>query len=287
MELAAAWLRRAWVNAPDVLRPDPWLRLLAPAKWLLITLLAYQLADLTLLLLGPGSAISPPSVQASRVAAPAALAPHEVQRLLAHDPFRNAAGVSASVSQPVAPPSRLQVRLRGTAVGEGADSYAILLVPEAGPRDDVYRLGQEIEPGVSLARIERDRVVVLNHGREETVALEQPAARAVSLAEPVSLPVHTISKAMVEAQKEDPSRIMRSVRLQPADGGLQVARLQRGSLLQQAGLSEGDVIIAINGRRVASLGELASVYPEIEGASNLDVQVLRNGAPTTLSVAIR
>jgi general secretion pathway protein C len=285
MEMAAAWLRRAWVNAPDALRPDPWLRLLAPAKWLLITLLAYQLADLTLLLVGPGRAVSPPSPQGPR-AAPAPLAPDEVQRLLASDPFGNAKAAGAPVSQTVAPPSRLQVHLRGTVAGDRADSYAILLVPEAGPRDDVYRLGQEIAPGVSLARIERDQVVVLNHGREETVALERPAPGAAPLAQP-ALPVRTIPKAMVEAEKEDPGQLLRSVRLQPADRGLQVARLQRGSLLQQAGLSEGDVIVAINGRRVASLGDLASVYPEIQGASNLEVQVLRNGAPTTLSVAIR
>jgi general secretion pathway protein C len=291
MALATAWLRRAWANASSALGTEAWFSLLAPAKWLLILLLSYQLADLTLLLFGPEAAkVVAPVPRPGEATGPLLLTPQETQRLVAYDPFRGGSSNVASVPAPqtAVPASRLQVTLKGTVVGEGEDSYAILLVPEVGSRDDVYRLGQDLLPGVSLARIERDQVVVLNHGREETVALETPAVPgAPAERQPAALPVRTISKAMVEAQKQDPGALMRSVQLQPRDGGLQVSRLQRGSLLQQAGLSEGDVIVAINGRRVASLGELASVYPEVEGASNLEVQVLRNGEPVTLGVAIR
>ncbi len=171
----------------------------------------------------------------------------------------------------------------GTSVGEEPDSYAILLVPELKPQEEVYRLGEQLTPGVSLRRIERDRVVLLDHEQEQTVMLEERGSAAPGQ----GTPARTLSRAQVNAQKQDPARFIRSIELQPAAQGLQVTRLQQGSLLQRAGLAQGDVILAVNGQPVRSMGDLAAVYGGMEEASDIEVQVLRGGAAMTLSVAIR
>jgi general secretion pathway protein C len=265
---------------------EQWPRLVRPAQFLLVSLLAYEVANLTLLILGPQSLDAPSKASVPVHSRNAGLSAEELRYLLAQDPFAGAAGAgkTATSASPAAR-SRLRVELMGTSVGEEPDSYAILLVPELKPQEEVYRLGEQLTPGVSLRRIERDRVVLLDHEQEQTVMLEERGSAAPGQGTPA--PARTLSRAQVNAQKQDPARFIRSIELQPAAQGLQVTRLQQGSLLQRAGLAQGDVILAVNGQPVRSMGDLAAVYGGMEEASDIEVQVLRGGAAMTLSVAIR
>jgi general secretion pathway protein C len=264
---------------------EQWPRLLRPAEFLLVSLLAYQVASLTLLILGPQSLDAPTKASVPVHSRNAGLSAEELRYLLAQDPFAGAAGAGKTTTSAAPAASRLRVELMGTSVGEEPDSYAILLVPELKPQEDVYRLGEQLTPGVSLRRIERDRVVLLDHEQEQTVMLEERASAAPGQGAPAQ--ARTLSRAQVNAQKQDPARFIRSIDLQPAAQGLQVTRLQQGSLLQRAGLAQGDVILAVNGQPVRSMGDLAAVYGGMEEASDIEVQVLRGGAAMTLSVAIR
>jgi type II secretory pathway component PulC len=69
--------------------------------------------------------------------------------------------------------------------------------------------------------------------------------------------------------------------------GLQITRLPEGTLLSDAGLRAGDVITRINGTEIDGMATLVSLWPRLQGASELRAVVLRNGQPQSLLVTLR
>jgi serine protease Do len=80
----------------------------------------------------------------------------------------------------------------------------------------------------------------------------------------------------------DPSTA-RELGLSSTQGAL-VARVESGSPAQDAGVAEGDVIVALNGREIASPSELLARVSQLEPGAKAKLTVLRNGATQTLAL---
>ncbi|WP_245715532.1 Do family serine endopeptidase [Propionivibrio dicarboxylicus] len=69
-------------------------------------------------------------------------------------------------------------------------------------------------------------------------------------------------------------------------GGALVGNVEKGSPAAKAGLASGDVILGINGRDIASSGELAAVVANIHPGDTAKLQVWRKGSMHSVEVSV-
>jgi general secretion pathway protein C len=82
---------------------------------------------------------------------------------------------------------------------------------------------------------------------------------------------------------------MAQLRLRPhfQDGkpaGFVVGQVQKGSMFDQAGLKEGDVVVAINDEEVKTPNQLLKAYKEVSQDKELWLDVLRDGQEENVEI---
>jgi general secretion pathway protein C len=217
-------------------------------------------------------------------------------------------------SGPGAPSSTLTLALRGTFAGrDPADGIAV--IENAGEGERAWRVGEDVLPGVRLAAVHADRVVLSRNGVEETLVLPRDTQLApadivrvtpgrvgggatVGPAGPAASAGATPAKAVptapltLEQVRRDPEALMRRVQVVPvlSDGKLAGVRFSAGTdvaLLEQVGLQQGDVVTAVNGMAVDSVERGRQIMDSLGDANSVRVTVLRNGKPTEITVGLR
>jgi general secretion pathway protein C len=101
-----------------------------------------------------------------------------------------------------------------------------------------------------------------------------------------------LSRADVERRlnAELPKLAQAALRPVTEDGrviGMRVSLIPEGTLLQEVGIRSGDVITELNGVKVDGLPALAGLWSSLQGASELDATVLRDGVIVGLGVSLR
>jgi type II secretory pathway component PulC len=91
---------------------------------------------------------------------------------------------------------------------------------------------------------------------------------------------------------EEVPRILAETTVAPVteDGrvtGLALTRVPEGTLLTEAGLQAGDVLTRVNDTAVDGLPALMALWPRLQGATQLQAVVLRNGQPLSLTINLR
>ena len=247
---------------------------------LLLSLLAIQCARLAWTIVTPVGPIGdwrPDS--ALRPAAPAAL-------LGSFDPFFRISGQSGPVVV-----TSLNLKLYGIrqdqASGRGS---AIIATPDGLQRS--FAVGEEIVPGVTLTSVDFDSVTISRGGTAEQLFMDQsppaevvapgpPAAPVSAAAPPVAVP------AIPGAAPPPPPSLTDDMSFQPrvtgdSVTGLTVSPQGSGEGFRAAGLRPGDVVVAVNGRRIDSPERARSVMADLAGARRAAVQVERDGRIVTL-----
>ena len=102
---------------------------------------------------------------------------------------------------------------------------------------------------------------------------------------------YRVPRAFLDDLLSDQSRLMRSVRVVPAqkDGvitGVRLFGIRPESPLSTLGFSNGDELRKINGQEVSSPDEALKAYTQVRGASVIDVELVRNSEPITLHYQI-
>jgi serine protease Do len=69
--------------------------------------------------------------------------------------------------------------------------------------------------------------------------------------------------------------------------GFALTRLPEGSLLSEAGLLPGDVLLEVNGTPIDSLATLAGLFTRLRGESEIQASILRGGSPVALTVRLK
>jgi general secretion pathway protein C len=191
--------------------------------------------------------------------------------------------------------SRLPVTLLGTfAASDPALSRATLTDKEKN-ETLVVGIGDQIKNTAQVQRIERRRVVLIENGapRELTIGEDQsgpPTIRRantrVAARRAAGVP---IARETIDQSLRNPSDLLTQARVLPKfeNGqmvGLQVNGIQPGSLFEELGLQEGDVITQLNGISISSPDESARIFSELSNADQFEVQVRKpNGTGTTLN----
>jgi len=129
----------------------------------------------------------------------------------------------------------------------------------------------------------------------ETPALKIDPAVAVVEA-PASAPAPAVaetdtnvalSKGDVAAALGDFGKLASSVRGAQVANGIRIDKLAPGSMYAKAGLREGDIVMAIDGKPFRTVDDAADLYARAGGLKTATVVVLRSDKPLTLHVAIQ
>jgi general secretion pathway protein C len=180
-----------------------------------------------------------------------------------------------------------------------------------------YTANEQLRPGVTILAVERGRVVILNQGRREYIALgaEPPPPAAVKPApaetkseskpgssvaiEGAEQAINcsgehacTVDRKFVEQLMQSPQQLMTQARMFPVtkDGetaGFRVSGVRKGSLATMLGLKNGDVVSEVNGNKLASIDDALGLVQKLRRANHLSVTVERGGAVITKEISIK
>ncbi len=224
------------------------------------------------------------------------------QRIADADPF-NPTGPSKVVRPGPAKSSFPSLKLRGTVVAPPASSFAII-EDASSKTQDLYRIGEQVR-GMTLTRIERKLVVLERDGSEfilrmsaddtSSAVASSPAqptpAASSSAAEGMTVEGDTrvIEKQFVVALLGRVDEILSQMRVIPhtSGEGYGVYSIRRGSIVEQMGLRNRDIVRRVNGRNLNSMKDILNAYQSLSDDSEIVLEITRGGKPVALKYQIR
>lgn len=179
-------------------------------------------------------------------------------------------------------PTKLQLRLIGTASGNGDFDYAV--IEEKGKKDQgLYRVGDEVSDA-TVVKILRGKVILRVNGKDEVLSMEEGStvAEKGTLKEPQAGGKIEVSKAEIDTAFQNMNEMLTQVRVRPyfsggKPDGFMVSRIKRGSIFEKMGLKNGDVIRGVNGQSIESADKMLELYRSMTSGSEVTVDIKRRG----------
>lgn len=232
-------------------------------------------------------------------ATPPATSSKAVQHDTAIDLAAAARLFGATVATSPASASGAGLRLKGVVAPTPGIAASAIFSTGAG-RDLSIFIDNEVVPGVKLAEVHPDHVIVSRAGVNERIDLDErrslaagtrPSARAGGFRVNVSRTgtnSYALSRKELDDALRDPNQLNYLGQIGTApDGGVRMDQAAPGSLAQKLGLQPGDIIRKVNGQAVASPGDLARLYQQFGTLSMIQAEVQRGGQTVQLSYAIQ
>lgn len=251
------------------------------AWWSLAVVIALLGAALFWAIVTPVSPLGPWTAQGVRTMSPTARA----ALFASVDPFNRTAPGPATAEQSGAVTSlaltlfatRATANGGGTAIIAGGDGI-----------QQVYRVGAEVQPGVTLAAVTFDHVELSRNGAKELLYLDQsgpaPTAQGVVAANPVAAPAMPGGGVSIAAMRG-------GVNFGPrAEGGkiigVEVLSSGDGSAFRAAGFQPGDVITAVDGKPITSAADAAALSGTVRAGTSVAVTVRRGDRQLPLAITM-
>jgi len=187
----------------------------------------------------------------------------------------------------------LNLRLLATVAGTEETSWAA--VDDLDARQVlVVRVSDQLKDRAEVVGIERRRIVLRNAGRLEELALDedtsaklksprraarQPRGKNRGRVKRVAPNRFSLDRTDVQSMANNPAQLFSQARILPKyeDGkmtGVQLNAIKSGSLFEQIGLENGDVIVEFNGIEINNQQDSAAVLRELTQAKEFDVRVI-------------
>ncbi|MDO9370947.1 MAG: type II secretion system protein N [Sphingopyxis sp.] len=251
---------------------------------LLGALLVWQCVRLLWTMLTPLSPLGAWQPQAAVIASPA-----ERRALLSgFDPFFR----SASQGPASATVTALGLTLFGINLNEATGGGSAIIAGEDGVQTS-YAVGDEIAPGVKLAGVAFDHVLLDRGGARESLFLDQSGEAAIANpATPSLAPTPEVGSAAGSPNASgemSPAILKAGVGFAPRTEngrvtGLVVQPQGDGAVFRSAGLRPGDVIRSVNGRPIGSAGDAASLANQIAPGARLSLEVERGASVVPVAI---
>lgn len=201
-------------------------------------------------------------------------------------------------SQAVSDDENTQVVLRSELWGTliGVHPMAFIYDPDT-DKGCVYRLNDTVE-GHKLVRIEAGKIVLERNSRRQELLLA--SNKNTSLAKAGVNAVHddsgtiVISKTQMMQQVLMARDLLAKVKIMPIPdaqtnrlAGLKIDNVPGGSIIEDVGIKNGDVICSVQGRKLQSLQDAWSMFGTVQNQDRVEVVLLRNNQPVTLNYQIK
>ncbi len=198
--------------------------------------------------------------------------------------------------------SRLQIKLIGTVVA--GDKSAAMVSAGGSRKQEVFFLHEAIQPNVTLEEVEATAIVVSNRGKRERISIEAGKALVQQSTKPVvkprrapQIPIATqvnrkINRQKLNSQMRNFSTLLSQARVSPhftngKPDGFTISEIVKGSLYEEIGLLNGDIIKSVNGESVTGAEQAMRMYRELQHATFIDVEVERAGSLQQISYVIQ
>jgi len=197
----------------------------------------------------------------------------------------------------------LNLVLKGILADQGTQNrYA--LISASGQKERVYRTGEQVE-GAEIIRIEPRRVVIRRNGITEALNLvarklsdnieKQSAQARFNLPDEivrVSDTERMITRATLEQHMQNlPALLLQATAVPQMDDGQQtgfrIVSLKQGSVFEQLGLRQEDIINSVNGKPVRNGEEALGAYQALASTTQFRIGVLRGGSNINLNFSVQ
>lgn len=186
----------------------------------------------------------------------------------------------------------LQLTLYGIRqnVGSGLGS-AILAGPDGVQQS--YRVGEEVMPGVKLAAVRFDHVLLDRNGARESLYMDQSVPAETVGADPADVTQAAAQPGTAESESGGsaltPEKLRNAVGFAPrqANGrinGIAVAAQGDPALFNQAGFRDGDIITGVNGRPIRSAADIETLRASLTPGARLSLTVERGAEVVPISL---
>lgn len=254
---------------------------------LLVVAIAWQLVQLTWLLLDRGAPETPAAVVAPAAAANQSKGP-DVQAIVNAHLFGQPE--SKTAGDPVnAPQTQMNLVLSAVfATNDAAKGWAI--IGESPTNSNVFMLGETVRSGTKLHAVYADRVILERDGKLEALALPTLSLGGVMPKQAAARPSSSqFTENLRRIAETNPTAFTEIVRPQPvfANGVQRGYRVYPGRSRQQfarLGLQPGDLVTAINGTPLDDPQRGLEVFNTMSSSDRVTVSVERNGQTQDLTL---
>jgi len=200
-----------------------------------------------------------------------------------------------------APPTRLNLTLHGVFVEEDPEKGAAI-IGTSGNAQKYYQAGAVVMNGVKLQGVFTDRVVLLHNGQSEV--LRFPKVSSSGSKSVAALPASSIATRSTmrgtptvgaaslgeyrEIFQKEPLKVFEHVRFVPVrsrDGlmGYRVLPQKNRELYNRLGIRPSDLVTSVNGVDLTNDREAMKLIEMLKEATSIQVEIVRNGQPQSLS----
>jgi len=205
------------------------------------------------------------------------------------DPFFRLSGAAGPVTV-----TSLNLKLFGIRQDQASGRGSAIIAGSDGQQRSIA-VGEEIEPGVTLKTVDFDSVTISRGGADEQLFMDQSQAPATvttpaapSTPPPPTAPVIQPSTAVEPGSRPVPPSTLypNEVSMAPRMNGSQLTGVTvspkgKGEGFRALGLAPGDVVVAVNGRRIRSAEQAQGMTAQLASA-RVTLQVERDGRVVTL-----
>lgn len=208
--------------------------------------------------------------------------------LTGFDPFNRNAPVAMAEAGPVETITDLPLTVYGIRYN-AATGAGMAIIADNDGEQQIYRIGEEVSPGVTLSALEFDHVVLSRGGSRELLYLDQsqpaPSIQPAVRPEQAAPPTPSGTNRMTAAE------LRTGVSFSPSQqggsfAGLNVAAAGDGSAFRAAGLRDGDVVVAMGGQRITSPSQAAQLSGAFTPGSQVSLTVRRDGREVPVNITV-
>ena len=164
-----------------------------------------------------------------------------------------------------------------------------------------YRIDQKLPNGSQIVKVQRDKITLKRSDGSTTeiqvvddtkiVNVTRPAANAAGVRK-LSEGKFAVDQREVTASTENINQLLTQARALPymEQGktiGFRISEIVPGSLYEQIGLQNGDVIQKINSQDVDDPAKFFQMYQSLKEERNITIDLIRGGQRQSLSYEIR
>jgi general secretion pathway protein C len=220
------------------------------------------------------------------------------------------------IAAPVVERIDLQLDLIGVSTASaGKQPYAI--IANRTGEQGVFKLGQQVGDAGKLVEVDKDRVLIDHNGKRIAVVLpasdlpggveaavpDEPPQEDASADDPDAEPYepnvedlgdnrYRIPRDTLDHSMGNLSQILTQIRAIPniqngKTNGFALSEIEPGSVFDEMGLEEGDVLRSVNGQQMNDPALAMQMMSSLRNANQITIQVLREGHPTTLTYQVQ
>jgi general secretion pathway protein C len=204
----------------------------------------------------------------------------------------------------------LHIKLLGTSHLTLAKPFAV--IEDQSGNESLYRLGDDIPGAGKLAEVRESSVVIEHEGRRVLVKIPQELVSEPLMAmrpfggsparshsrfggkgvRRIGSNRYMLSRSTVDSSLQNMAKLFTEIRAIPnfqngTSNGFRLSEIQSGSIFQQIGLRDGDVLVSVEGQPINDPAKAMELLGNLRNRDSISLNVIRDGEPVNLTYTIR